>query len=126
MCESEQSDMLWRVCGRQLPLAGIAPEGAHGPERVGGVDPGGLGGFLRLGLHVGVDLRGRGRQLGACHGADVFLLLLAEPDQNRILVSLVELVELVSLVELQEGGGRASPCLPHHTERSSIRSAPPS
>ncbi|KAK5870816.1 hypothetical protein PBY51_003730 [Eleginops maclovinus] len=54
---------------RQLPLAGIAPEGAHGPERAGGVDPCGLGGFLRLGLHVWVDLGGRGRKLSACHGS---------------------------------------------------------
>lgn len=59
-------------CGanlRQLPLAGIAPKRAHGPERVGGVDPGGLWGFLHLGFDVWVDLRGRGRQLSACHGS---------------------------------------------------------
>lgn len=54
---------------RQLPLAGIAPKRAHGPERVGGVDPGGLWGFLHIGLDVWVDLRGRGRQLCACHGS---------------------------------------------------------
>lgn len=54
---------------RQLPLAGIAPKRAHGPKRVGGVDPGGLWGFLHLGLDVWVDLRGRGRQLSACHGS---------------------------------------------------------
>lgn len=54
---------------RQLPLAGIAPKRARGPKRFGGVDPGGLWGFLHLGLDVGVDLRGRGRQLGACHGS---------------------------------------------------------
>ena len=55
---------LWR-----LPLAGIAPERAHGPERAGGVDPGGFGGFLHLSLHVWVDLRGRRRQLSARHGS---------------------------------------------------------
>lgn len=52
---------------RQLPLPGIAPERADGPKRTGGVDPGGLGGFLHLGLDVGVDFRGRGSQLSACH-----------------------------------------------------------
>lgn len=54
---------------RQLPLAGIAPERTHGAEGVGRVDPGGLWDFLHLGLDVWVDLRGRGRQLRACHGS---------------------------------------------------------
>lgn len=43
---------------RLLPLPCIAPERTCGPERVGRVDPGGLRGFLHLGLHVWVDLRG--------------------------------------------------------------------
>lgn len=63
-CDSDDGEDL-----RQLPLAGIAPERARGPERGGGVDPGGLRGFAHLGLHVWVDLRGRGRQLSACHGS---------------------------------------------------------
>lgn len=55
---------------KKLPLAGIASERARGPERGGGgVHPGGLRGFAHLGLHVGVDLRGRRRQLSACHGS---------------------------------------------------------
>lgn len=54
---------------RRLPLAGIAPERAHGPERAGGVDPGGLWLFLHLGLDVWVDLRGRGCQFSARHGS---------------------------------------------------------
>lgn len=54
---------------RQLPLPGIAPKRAHGPKRIGGIDPGGLRGFLHFGLDVGVDFRGRGSQLSACHGS---------------------------------------------------------
>lgn len=68
-CELHPETCDFGVDLRQLPLAGIAPEGAHGPERVGGVDPGGLWGFLHLSLDVWVDLRGRGRQLSACHGS---------------------------------------------------------
>lgn len=52
---------------RQLPLVGIAPKWTHGPEGVGGIDPGGLRRFLHIGLDVWVDLRGRGGQLGARH-----------------------------------------------------------
>lgn len=54
---------------RQLPLAGIAPKRAHGPDGLRGVDPGGLWGFVSLRLDVWVDLRGRRRQFCACHVA---------------------------------------------------------
>lgn len=54
---------------RLLPLSGVAPERAGGPERIGGVHPGGLGRFRRVALDVGVDLRRRGSQLGAGHGS---------------------------------------------------------
>lgn len=58
---------------RQLPLVDIAPQRADGPERGGGIDPGGLctSCFLHIGLDVWVDLRGRGRQLCACHASRV-------------------------------------------------------
>lgn len=56
---------------RQLPLVDIAPQRADGPERGGGIDPGGLWCFLHIGLDVWVDLRGRGRQLCACHASRV-------------------------------------------------------
>ncbi|KAK5932121.1 hypothetical protein CgunFtcFv8_003853 [Champsocephalus gunnari] len=117
---------------RQLPLAGIAPERAHGPERAGGVDPCWLGGFVRLGLHVWVDLGGRGSKLSARHGS-----LPPEPylqqragnmfppgvtaaqrptlPENRIPVSLL----------LHEGGGRAALSLLHHWFLSdTVREAP--
>lgn len=69
-CEQGDEDRLRQI---KLPLAGIASERAHG----GGVHPGGLRGFAHLGLHVGVDLRGRGRQLRACHGS-----LSASPERQ--------------------------------------------
>lgn len=87
-CELHPETCDFGVDLRQLPLAGIAPERAHGPERV---DPGGLWGFLHLSLDVWVDLRGRRRQFSACHGSlpprvlppaessqYVFLLLVSE------------------------------------------------
>jgi len=79
------------ACGadlRQLPLAGIAPKRAHGPERVGGIDPGGLWGFLHICLDVWIDFGGRGRQFSACHYYRVlppairFLLLVMEQAQS--------------------------------------------
>ncbi len=112
---------------RQLPLAGIAPERARGPERAGGVDPGGLWGFLHLGLHVWVDLRGRGRQLSAGHGS--LPLRVLPPAESGKCVSSSPAVRTGSAhsgtptvpenripvsVVLLEGGGGASPSLPHH------------
>lgn len=68
-CESELHSETCDSDLRQLPLAGIASKRAHGPERIGRVDPSGLWCFLHLGLDVWVDLRGRRRQLSARHGS---------------------------------------------------------
>lgn len=114
---------------RQLPLAGIAPKRAHGPERRagGGVDPGGLGGFLRFGLDIGVDLRGRGRQLSACHGSLAASSRAVPPAQTVLLPSSLvsdrahtlgenRIPSLSLVLHGGGGGGRASPSLllQHH------------
>lgn len=92
--------MMRIICGKKkkkkLPLAGIASERAHGPERGGGVHPGGLRGFAHLGLHVGVDLRGRRRQLSACHGS-----LSAKPPPP--LSAATEIVSLFALLVKAHG-----------------------
>lgn len=55
---------------RQLPLAGIAPERTHGPERAGCARPGGRWSFLHFGLDVWVDFRRRRRKFSASHSSE--------------------------------------------------------
>lgn len=74
---------------RLLPLADIALKRARAPERAGGIDPGGLGGCLHVGLDVWVDLRRRGCQFSDCHACPGllpevrFLLLVSQQAQFR-------------------------------------------
>lgn len=106
-------------CGldmRLLPLADIAPKRARAPERVGGIDPGGLGGCLHVGLDVWVDLRWRGCQFSACHACQAilpavrFLLLVSEQARFRRRPCRGKTASRSHWRRTETDGGRLPPC----------------